>query len=65
MCMHRIILLFQGCNFEVKCQCIREKMIAEDKVHVVLFDEGQKMMLRKIHVVFYTFIFKIVINLMN
>ena len=30
LCMHRIILLFYGRNFEVICQCIHEKSIAED-----------------------------------
>ena len=30
--MHRIILLFHGCNFKVICQCIYEKSNAEDLI---------------------------------
>ena len=41
-----IILLFHGSNCKVKCQCIYEKSTAD--YQVVLFDEGQKVTLRKI-----------------
>ena len=46
--MQKIILLFDGCNVEVICQCIHEKSIAEDLVE--LFYEGKTMKLRKITV---------------
>ena len=46
MCMQKIILLFDGCNVEVICQCIHEKSIAEDLEE--LFDEGKTMTLQKI-----------------
>ena len=32
--MQKIILLFDGCNVEVICQCIREKSIAVDLVAI-------------------------------
>ena len=38
--------LFDWCNFEVICQCVHEKSFAEDQV--VLFDEDEKITLRKI-----------------
>ena len=40
MCMQRIILLIYGCNIEIMCHFIHEKLTAEDEVE--LFYESQK-----------------------
>ena len=44
--MQKIILLFDGCNVEVICQCIHEKSIAVDLV--AIFDVRKHVTLRKI-----------------